>query len=393
MACEPLATMPPEEIAALPGVPGTAHARALSKAAHDRLPPQLTRQYARVLDAHREALIARNAVVQRSFRDSGGTVKLALRYPDGARVETVLLSNGETGAPRRTLCLSSQVGCPMGCLFCHTGRLGFQRNLTRGEIIEQYLAARDRFGPASNIVFMGMGEPLLNADAVFAAAAVFAHPHGPEIPFKRITISTCGIPAGIRRLAAATFLGAGPGARPRLAVSLVTADAALRARLLPGATRIAAGASIGGLPAPGPPAPAAGAPAAEAPADPPAAALTALRSALAHYLHETARPLTIEIPLLGGVNDRPRDAAALCAFLDDLPRGEKIDVNLIRWNKVAGGHFAPPTEAAVDAFAARVISGGYPVTGRFPRGRSIAAACGQLGDVDAGLGRRAPGWH
>jgi 23S rRNA (adenine2503-C2)-methyltransferase len=378
-----LAARLPEEIVTAEGVPGRVHARVLFQAAHNRLRAGEAQQFRRLLAAHRSLLHRRNAEVQRTVRDHAGNVKLKLRFADGAAVETVVLLDPGSGAgpgagpgtgrrqPRRTLCLSTQVGCSMGCGFCRTGGLGLQRNLTTEEIVEQYLAARERLGPLSNIVFMGMGEPLLNTRAVFAAARIFAHPHGPEIPFKRITVSTCGIPAGIDRLTSESFLAHLPGARPRLAVSLVTADPVLRARLMPGATRIAGGVAT-----------------AAPPADIAIAALENLRAAVARYLERTGRPVTFEVPLLAGVNDGGDAAAAVCRFLDSLPRSDRCDVNLIPWNRVEGVSFTPPTDAAVSAFAARILAGGYPVTGRFPRGRSIAAACGQLGETVSPLSRR-----
>lgn len=374
MATEPepangtiLAARLPEDIAGAGTVPGPVHARVLFQAAHNRLRPAEARQFRRLLEAHRNLLQRRNAGVERTIRDHAGNVKLKLRFSDGVVVETVVLADpgaashrSRPGAanrgPRRTLCLSTQAGCSMGCRFCRTARLGLRRNLTTEEIVEQYLAARERLGPISNIVFMGMGEPLLNTEAVFAAARIFAHPQGPEIPFKRVTISTCGIPAGIDRLASESFLGHLPRARPRLAVSLVTADPLLRARLMPGA-----------------------------------AALENLRAAVARYLERTGRPVTFEVPLLGGVNDDTAAADAVCGFLSSLPRPERCDVNLIPWNRVDNVPFEPPTDAAVSAFAARILAGGYPVTGRFPRGRSIAAACGQLGEsVSSGSHPRQP---
>jgi 23S rRNA (adenine2503-C2)-methyltransferase len=137
----------------------------------------------------------------------------------------------------------------------------------------------------------------------------------------------------------------------------------LRARLMPGATRIAGGVAT-----------------AAPPADVATAALENLRAAVARYLERTGRAVTFEVPLLGGVNDSEQDAAAVCRFLGSLPRSDRCDVNLIPWNRVEGVSFEPPTQTAVSAFAARILAGGYPVTGRFPRGRSIAAACGQLGE-------------
>jgi adenine C2-methylase RlmN of 23S rRNA A2503 and tRNA A37 len=322
-----LAARLPEDIVTTESVPGPVHARVLFQAAHNRLRVGETRQFRRLLDAHRSLLHRRNAEVERTVRDHAGNVKLKLRFADGAAVETVVL-----------------------------------------------------FDPGS-----GDG-----AGAVFAAARIFAHPHGPEIPFKRITVSTCGIPAGIDRLTSESFLAHLPGARPRLAVSLVTADPMLRADLMPGATRLAGGAGSGRAADAGGRG-TANAGAAEAPA-PPAdvatAALENLRAAVTRYLERTGRPVTFEVPVLGGVNDSEEDAAAVCRFLGSLPRSDRCDVNLIPWNRVEGVPFEPPADAAVSAFAARILAGGYPVTGRFPRGRSIAAACGQLGESVSPLSRR-----
>jgi len=273
-----------------------------------------------------------------------------------------VLTDKPPGVPaaRRTLCISTQVGCAMRCRFCRTGKLGLRRNLSTAEIVEQYLHARERYGTITNVVFMGMGEPLLNQDAVFAAVRVCAHPLGPGIPFKRITISTCGIPDGIRRLTRELFLHTHRGARPRLAVSLVSASPELRAELMPGATRQAGGSAT--------------TPTARR-------AFAELEAAIAAYVRETGRPVTFEMPLLGGVNDHQKDAGALAAFLDRLPRPERLDVNLIPWNPVTGLPFDSPRPKDIERFAAEILRAGYPVTGRYPRGRSIGAACGQLGEV------------
>ena len=340
-----LAALLPSESAQLPGVPGPHHAAVLFEAAHNRLSAHQGREFRRLLEQHRQGLEARPGTVEQTFGDQAGNVKLKLGLSDGAAVETVLLHDRPPGRgpARRTVCISSQVGCPIGCRFCRTGTRGLARSLTQQEIIGQYLAVVDRFGAVSNVVFMGMGEPLLNTEAVFGAASVLAHPRGPAIPFKRITISTCGIPAGIERLGSHHFLDEFPGARPRLAVSLVTADRGLRAELVPG-TR-----------------------------------LDAVRAAVARYLGVTGRPVTMEVTLLGGVNDSPAHAAGIAELIRGLPRADRVDVNLIPWNRVAGLPYRPPTTASVDAFAGELVSRGVAVTGRYPRGRSIAAACGQLG--------------
>ncbi len=148
-----------------------------------------------------------------------GSVKLRIRLHDGAAIEAMSLQDGRG---RRTACLSTQAGCGMGCAFCRTGLMGLARNLAAHEIVEQLLHLRREVGDVGNIVFMGMGEPLLNLDAVAAAVGVFSHADGPAMSLRRITVSTCGIVDGIRRLAE-------EGPAVRLAVSLVSAVPETRA--------------------------------------------------------------------------------------------------------------------------------------------------------------------
>ncbi|MFW5806555.1 MAG: radical SAM protein [Spirochaetota bacterium] len=371
--------LPPHRIEQLPGIPGPTHARVWFRAAHGRLTTTQRSEFARFLAEHAHLLGRPWPQVERTYRAADGTVKLRLRLADGATVESVVLDD----RGRRTLCVSSQAGCAMGCVFCRTADLGLLRGLGADEILAQYYCAGDRFGPIGNVVFMGMGEPLQNVKQVFTAAAVLAHPLGPAIPFKRLTISTCGIPEGIDRLRAHEFLPEYPDSRPRLAVSLVTADPLLRARLMPGATR----AASGGAPA----SPSGGATAsrgADRPAAPagtptplrPLVAFGALSEALARYLEETRRPLTLEMPLIADVTDGDEQAELLCKFLERLPRQDRIDINLIPYNPVPGLPYAAPSNEAVDIYARRLIDGGWTVTGRFPRGGSIGAGCGQLGE-------------
>ncbi|MDR2494675.1 MAG: 23S rRNA (adenine(2503)-C(2))-methyltransferase RlmN, partial [Spirochaetaceae bacterium] len=199
---------------------------------------------------------------------SDGTVKLGITLRDGNRIEAVILSDAKE---RRTACLSVQAGCAMACVFCKTGRLGFSRNLTSEEMVEQFLHLRSVRETVSHIVFMGMGEPLLNLGELRKAVDVLTDPEGLGLSKRHITLSTSGIAEGIRDLAE-------NGPDVRLAVSLTTACGALRARLMP-----AAGARP----------------------------LAALKDALLYYQSRRERRVTLEAVLLGGINTREQDMDAL----------------------------------------------------------------------------------
>lgn len=281
-------------------------------------------------------------VLSDRLEDPDGTVKLQLRLADGAKIEAVLLSDGEG---RRTACLSTQVGCPMGCAFCKTGSLGFLRNLDAAEIVEQFLHLRRIAPDISNIVVMGMGEPLLNLDNLRAAVGIFCDEAGLGLSRRRITLSTSGIAAGIRDLAE-------HGPDVRLAVSLTTADPELRSVLMP-VTK----------------------------SDP----LPVLKEALLYHRKLVDKRITLEAVLLGGLNTRVRDADALAGFA----RGLDAVVNLIPWNPVdglgivGGRPLAEPSSAEVERFARELERRGLQVTRRFRKGRGVSGACGQLGSVDA----------
>jgi 23S rRNA (adenine2503-C2)-methyltransferase len=268
-----------------------------------------------------------------------GTMKLQIALDDGAKIEAVLLVDGEG---RKTACLSTQVGCPMRCAFCKTGTLGFLRNLTAGEMVDQFLHLQDAAGTISNVVVMGMGEPLLNLDALSAALDVLSHPDGLGLSKRRFTVSTSGIAAGIRRLA-------DEGPDVRLAVSLTTADPMLRERLMP-VTRT----------------------------DP----LPELKEALAYLQSKRDKRITLEAVLLGGVNTRKADADALAEFA----AGLDAIVNLIPWNPVDGlgldgADFKEPSESEVQRFERMLAERRLPTTRRFKKGRGVSGACGQLGST------------
>lgn len=268
------------------------------------------------------------------FSDEDGTVKLRLRLPDGAAVETVLLTDIEG---RKTACISTQVGCPMGCAFCKTGTLGFLRDLEAFEIVEQYLHLSRMFGRPSNLVFMGMGEPLLNLARVRKSVEVLSHPDGIGLSLRKITISTCGLTEGIRDLADS-------GPRVRLAVSLTSAVEDVRASLMPVSRTDS---------------------------------LPELRDAVVYYQEKTNDRITLEAVLIGGVNDRPEDIRAIA----DWSRPLKVQVNLIPWNPVPELPYREPSRRAVEDAVTLLESAGIPVTRRMRRGRGVLGACGQLGEA------------
>jgi 23S rRNA (adenine2503-C2)-methyltransferase len=264
--------------------------------------------------------------------DPDGSLKLQLRLADGAAVECVLLEDIEG---RKTACLSSQVGCPMGCAFCKTGSLGYLRDLSAGEIMEQFHFLSARRGPISNVVFMGMGEPCANLGAVRAAIAILSGEVGMSL--RKITISTSGLVPGILDLAE-------HGPAVRLAVSLTVADDELRSRLMP------VGRSWD---------------------------LAALKAALLHYQAATGERITLECAIMGGVNSSKESAGKLVAWIGDL----KAQVNVIPWNKVPGLPFAEPSRGELEAYMAVLDAAGVVTSRRMRRGRGVMGACGQLGDT------------
>jgi 23S rRNA (adenine2503-C2)-methyltransferase len=252
-----------------------------------------------------------------------GTEKLLLTLHDGQRIECVLLRDGT----RRTICISSQVGCAMGCVFCASGLDGVVRNLTAGEIVEQMLRlARllPREERLSHIVVMGMGEPLANLDHLLPALAEATDPTGLGISHRRITISTVGLPAAIDRLAELD-------ARFQLAVSLHAPSDELRNRLVP------VNKNIG---------------------------LTEILRAADHYFEVSGRRLTFEYVLLGEMNDQPRHAFKLASLLE----GRAALLNVIPYNPVAGLPYVAPTVAAQTRFLEILTQAGINVQVRQRKG-------------------------
>ena len=263
--------------------------------------------------------------------DPDGTAKLGIKLTDGAVIECVLLTDDKG---RKTACLSSQVGCAMGCAFCRTGTMGLTRNLKAAEIVEQFHLLQKRFGEISHIVYMGMGEPLANIKAVRKSIEILNHPKGVNVGLRKITISTCGLVEGIRELAE-------QGPHVKLAISLVAADNELRSSIMP----------INN-----------------------AYPIEELKQAIKTYQDKTGRRITLEYVLLGGVNDSRRDANRLSDYI----RGLHAVINLIPWNPGAELDFEAPDEQAVRRFTEYLTQNGVQVTRRYRRGRGVNGACGQL---------------
>ena len=271
--------------------------------------------------------------IARHNQADDGTEKLLLELHDGQRIECVLLRDGD----RRTVCISSQVGCAMGCVFCASGIDGVVRNLTTGEILEQLLRLQHLL-PAeerlSHIVVMGMVEPLANLDRLLPALAVAQDPDGLGISQRRITVSTVGLPPGIDRLTAEN-----PGYH--LAVSLHAADDTLRTQLVP------VNKTIG---------------------------LADVMAAADRYWEASGRRLTFEYVLLGSVNDSPEHAKSLVRLLG----GRAALVNVIPYNTVAGLPWREPTQGSRERFLDVLRDAGVNVQVRRRKGARIDAACGQL---------------
>jgi len=292
------------------------------------LPPALRERLAA------ETTLSIPQVLARHEAPDGETRKDLLRLADGQQVEVVLLRYRQ----RRSACVSTQVGCACGCPFCATGQMGFVRHLTTGEIVAQVLHLQRELAPQhrqlSNVVLMGMGEPLLNYEPTLAAVQRLVDPRAAGIPPRRITLSTVGIVPGIRRLAAEDLA-------IKLAVSLHAATDALRDWLVPVNHRYP---------------------------------LDDLFAALGAYTIRTGRRVLLEWVMIDGVNDTPEQAQALVDRLARMP----AHVNLIRLNATADYAGRPSTPSAIQAFTSVLDRAHIPHTLRQRRGVAISAGCGQL---------------
>jgi 23S rRNA (adenine2503-C2)-methyltransferase len=278
-------------------------------------------------------------VAAESVADGGRTVKWVLALHDGATVETVAMAYRD----RVTVCVSSQAGCAMGCTFCATGQAGFRRHLGAAEVVEQVVLAARRVAPRrlSNVVFMGMGEPLANYAATLAAVAALRDRIG--LSARHLTVSTVGVAPAIERLA-------GDAPTVTLAVSLHAANDTLRDTLVPLNRTYP---------------------------------LARVEAAVHHWFETTGRRPSFEWALIDGVNDRPGDATELA----EIARRCAAHVNLIPLNPTPGYPTSGTPRAGVEAFRDALRAAGVNVTVRATRGREIDAACGQLAAVTGGRRR------
>ncbi len=288
-----------------------------------------------------------SSTIESCHKDTSAS-KIVIALKDSAKIESVLLSDAKG---RKTACLSTQAGCPAGCVFCKTGSLGFSRNLDCAEIVEQFLfllkiADEQNNTNTSghiieNIVVMGMGEPLLNLENLRKAIEIFTDTQGLNFSRRRITVSTCGIVNGLLDIAE-------NGPFVRLALSLTTADEDLRRKLMP----ITA-------------------------ANP----LQKVKEALIAFQKKSGNRVTLEIPLLGGVNTREKDALSIAEFA----KGMESVINIIPWNPVAGLSGADgkplrePEREETANFVRMLEDNRLKVTMRLRKGRKVMGACGQLG--------------
>lgn len=273
-----------------------------------------------------------SSTVETSETDESGATKMGIRLHDGLVVECVLLIDKKG---RHTACLSSQVGCAMGCTFCRTGTMGLLRNLAAEEIIEQFIhLTRASTQPITHIVYMGMGEPLANIAPVTRSIRYFHEEQGFNISFRRITISTCGIVPGILKIAEQKL-------PVRLAVSLVSAENRIRDRVMPVNQKWN---------------------------------LNELKKALLHYQRLIGKRFTIEYCLLHNINTDEVSAQKLADYVRTLD----VVVNLIPWNPAEDMPWETPSEEEVDRFTHYLDRLHIKYTLRRSRGREINGACGQL---------------
>ena len=263
--------------------------------------------------------------------DPDSTVKYLFELADGARIESVIL----TSKDRKTLCISCQAGCRMGCIFCATARLKFRRNLTAAEIVDQINKITDDAGVINNVVYMGMGEPLDNYEQTMRSLRILNHHAGKNIGARHLTISTCGIPDQIIRFADEDL-------QVHLAISLHSTNDSKRAELMGAARKYT---------------------------------LKKLMQAIKKYQRTTNRRVMFVYCMIEGVNDTDADARAIIKLLT----GINANVNLIEYNPHPGCDFKPSRPERFQAFFDILMQAGIETTARYKRGQSIKAACGQLG--------------
>jgi 23S rRNA (adenine2503-C2)-methyltransferase len=271
--------------------------------------------------------------VERRTPSQDGSQKLVLRYGDGARVQAVLMPDGD----RLTLCVSTQVGCGFACAFCYTGTMGLERNLSAGEIVAQVMVAREGLAAGlriTHIVYMGMGEPLANYTATVKSLRLLTDPQAFAFAPRRITVSTVGLVSGIERLAKENL-------RVNLAVSLHATSNEIRDRIMP----VNRGFAI-----------------------------EELLAACRRFPLPFRQRMTFEYVLLEGINDSAEDARRLVKLM----KGIRGKINLIPFNDWEGSSFARPPLARILDFQTVLLEHGIRATVRWSKGEDIGAACGQL---------------
>ena len=280
-----------------------------------------------------KSFIGKLAVV-RILDSTDGSTRFLFRLDDGFPVESVLIPEKK----RLTLCVSSQAGCALQCEFCATGRIGFNRNLTAGEIVDQLLQVQNRSDKRiTNVVFMGMGEPMLNLKEVFKACEIISDDYGPSLSRKKITISTVGVVHALRKFVSrAGKLG--------LAISLHSADEEVRKKIMPVARENT---------------------------------LPDIIAEAKRYTELSGRRVSFEYLLLGGLTDSIEDAGRLVKLIHGIP----CKINLIRYNPIGGLPFKRPREEDVQRFKEYLYPRTYAVTVRESRGLDVGGACGQLAGV------------
>ncbi len=300
---------------------------------------QLSKIFRQLLN-EKKYTIGSTTEIHRVVSDDGCTTKLLLNLPDGTPVESVLMQYGPTkilGHPRSTVCVSTQVGCAMGCVFCATGQMGFKRQMRAEEIVGQVIhfskMLKEKDQHITNIVFMGMGEPLANYDETIRAIRILTHPRGFGLGQRHITVSTIGIISGIDRLAQENL-------QIGLAISLHAPNDKLRRKLIPTA---------------GP------------------TSVADIIAAGRRYFMKTGRRVTFEYALISGINDTVEVAHELARLL----QGNGSHVNLIPIN-ATDGDFNRPARKQVLEFEKILLLAGINCTVRVEKGAEIAAACGQL---------------
>jgi 23S rRNA (adenine2503-C2)-methyltransferase len=269
---------------------------------------------------------------EKSLTDPDGTVKYLFELHDGNKIESVLLFDDN----RKTVCVSTQAGCAMDCAFCATAKLKLRRNLTAAEIVDQINVIDADKGKINNIVFMGMGEPLNNYDAVLKAVRILNHPAGKNIGIRHITISTCGNADAILKLAKEDIA-------PRLAVSLNAVTDELRSKLMPVISK--------------------------------KYPIKKLLDSIKDYQAIVKQRITFEYVLIKDMNDSSNDAKKLCRIIKDI----KCNVNLIEYNEHAHCDFQSSDRGIIKNFAQILTDAGIETVIRYKKGRDIKAACGQLG--------------